>query len=86
MALNSEQIGWLLKMIDQTRDVEFSCPQCAAELDLYAQKILDNEPIEGVLALVTQHLEACSGCNDEFHLVLETIKCIVESEDGSECI
>ena len=79
MALNSEQIGWLLKMLQNTHEVELSCPECADQLDLYAQKIMDGEPIEGVLELVRQHLEACSGCEDEFHLILETIKAIDES-------
>ena len=79
MALNSEQVGWLLKMIQTTNEVELSCPECADELDLYAQKILDGEPIEGVLDLVREHLEACSGCDDQFHLILETIKAIDES-------
>ena len=79
MALNSEQFGWLLKMIQTTHDVELSCPECAAELDNYAQRILDGEPIGGVLALVREHLEACSGCDDEFHLILETIKAMDES-------
>ena len=79
MALNSEQVGWLLKMIQNTHDVELSCPECAAELDGYAQRILDGEPIDGVLKLVREHLEACSGCDDEFHLILETIKAMDES-------
>lgn len=79
MALNSEQVGWLLKMLQNTHEVELSCPQCVEQLDLYAQKIMDGEPIEGVLELVRQHLEACSGCDDEFHLIRETIKAIDES-------
>ena len=79
MALNSEQVGWLLKMIQNTHEVEVSCPECAEQLDLYAQKIIDGEPIEGMLRLVREHLEACSGCDNEFHLILETIKAIDES-------
>ncbi len=80
MALNSEQVGWLLKMIQNTHEIELSCPACAAELDLYAQKIMDGEPIEGILVLVREHLAACSGCDDEFHLILETINAIDEPE------
>lgn len=80
MALNSEQVDLLLKMLQDTREVELSCPECAEQLDLYAQKILDGEPIEGVLQLVREHLQACAGCDDEFHLILETIKAIDENE------
>jgi len=80
MALKPEQVNLLLKMLQDTHEVELSCPECAEQLDLYAQKILDGEPIEGVLKLVREHLEACAGCDDEFHLVLETIRAIDENQ------
>ena len=76
MALNSEEVNWLLKMLQNTNEVELSCPECAEQLDLYAQSILDGKPIEGNLELIRQHLEACSGCDDEFRLILDTIKSI----------
>ena len=78
MALNSEQIGQLLKMIQLTREVELSCPECLDELDKYTQSILDGMPIDGVLHRVREHLEACSCCNDQFKLVLETLEAIEE--------
>ena len=79
MALNSEQVGQLLKMIQHTQKVELACPECLDELDKYAQSILDGMPIDGVLERVREHLEACSCCNGQFTLVLETLKAIEES-------
>jgi hypothetical protein len=79
MALNPTQIAGLLKMIRQTREVELSCPECLDELDKYAQSTLDSTPIEGVLRRVREHLDACSCCNDQLNLVLETLKAIEES-------
>jgi hypothetical protein len=79
MALTPEQVGRLLNMIRQTRDVELSCPECLDELDQYAQSIFDGVPIDGVLDRVREHLEACSFCSDEFKLVLETLNAIEES-------
>lgn len=81
MALNSDQVDSLLNMIHNTHDVELSCPECAEQLDLYAQKIIDGEPIEGVMALVREHLEACSSCDDEFHLILEALDAIDSTEN-----
>jgi hypothetical protein len=78
MALNSDQIGRLLTMIQQTREVELTCPECLDELDKYTQSILDGMPINGVLDRVREHLEACHCCNDQFKLVLETLKAIEE--------
>ena len=45
MALNSEQIGRLLKKIQMTREADLSCPEYLDELDKYTQRILDGGPI-----------------------------------------
>ena len=80
MALNSNEIGWLLKMIQQTHAKELSCPECAAQFDIYAQKMLDGEPLVGLLLKVREHLDACSSCKDELHLIVETVRAIDEDE------
>jgi len=76
MALTPEQVGRLLKMIRQTQDVELTCPECLDELDKYAQRTLDGTPIDGALDRVREHLEACSFCDEEFKLILETLDAI----------
>jgi hypothetical protein len=76
MALNPEQVDRLLTMIRQTRDVELTCPECLDELDRYTQNTLDGLPIEGMLARVREHLEACPCCNGQLQLVLETLRAI----------
>lgn len=76
MALNSQQVGWLLNMIQETHDVELSCPQCGEVLDHYVQRILDGEPIDGLMIQVKDHLRACSGCNDQFQMVLDALEAI----------
>jgi hypothetical protein len=79
MALSSEQIGRLLKKIQQTREVEMTCPECLDEMDKYTQRILDGTPIDGLLVSVREHLEACPCCTDQFKLVIETLKTIEDS-------
>lgn len=78
MALNTEQIVELLRMIRQTQEEELTCPECLGELDNYTQSILDGMPIDGVLERVREHLEACPCCANQFELVLETLKAIEE--------
>jgi hypothetical protein len=78
MALNAEQVDRLLKMIQQTREVELTCPECLDELDKYTQSILDATPLEGLLDLVREHLEACPCCTGQFKLALETLEAIEE--------
>ena len=79
MALSPEQVGRLLKMIQQTRELEMTCPECLDELDKYTQRILDGAPIDGVLDGVREHLEACPFCADQLKLVLETLQAMEES-------
>jgi hypothetical protein len=78
MSLNSEQAYRLLKMIELTQETELTCPECQDELDKYTQSIRDGMPIDGVLRLVQQHLRACPFCEEQFKLVLETLKAIEE--------
>jgi hypothetical protein len=66
-------------MIEQTREVEMTCPECLDELDKYTQRILDGTPLDGLLDRVREHLEACPWCHDQFKLVLETLEAIEES-------
>lgn len=74
MAINSQQLNELLKMLQQTREIELTCPECLDELDRYTQSLLDGAPIEGLLTLVHQHLALCPQCNDQFKLILETLE------------
>jgi hypothetical protein len=76
MALSSQQVDRLLKKIQQTREVEMTCPECLDELDKYTQRILDGMPIDGVLVSVHEHLEACPCCTGQLNLVLDTLQSI----------
>jgi hypothetical protein len=78
MALDSGKIHRLLQMIQQTKEVELTCPECLDELDKYIQRTLDGTPLDGVLKLVREHLEACPFCEGQLKLVLETLNAIEE--------
>lgn len=78
MGLNAKQIDLLLKMIRDTQNVELTCPECLAEMDKYAQRTLDDEPLDRMLELVREHLAACPACDREFQLILETLNAIEE--------
>jgi hypothetical protein len=78
MGLNAKQIDMLLKMIRDTKDLELTCPECLAEMDKYAQRTLDEEPLDSMLERVREHLAACPACDSEFQLILDTLKAIEE--------
>lgn len=74
MTLTTQQVAELLTMIRHTQEVEMTCPECLDELDKYTQCILDGAPIAGILHRVQEHLDACPCCDDQFQLVLETLR------------
>jgi uncharacterized protein with PIN domain len=78
MALSADKISLLLKMLRDTQEVELTCPECLAELDKYAQSTLDDQPVEGLLQRIREHLNACPACEDEFKVIVETLKAMEE--------
>jgi hypothetical protein len=78
MSLKPEQIDRLLSMIEKTREIELTCPECLDELDRYTQSVLDGAAIEGVLEQVRQHLDDCPCCTSQYTLVLDTLKSLDE--------
>lgn len=76
MALTPEQVGDLLKMIELTKEVELSCPDCVELLDQYAQRVLDGAPVDGDLQRVRDHLAVCPFCDEECRLILEALRAI----------
>lgn len=40
----------------------FGCEQCRAALPEYVRRELANEPLEGIYAAVTDHLQSCAAC------------------------
>ena len=77
MALNSEKVGRLLKMIQQTQEVELTCPECLDDLDKYTKAF--SMACRSTALTGSEHLDACSCCSGQFTLVLETLKAIEES-------
>ena len=78
MALSSQHVDRLIKKIQQTREVEMTCPECLDELDKYTQRLLDGVPLDGVLVSVREHLDACPCCTGQLNLVLDTLQSIEE--------
>ena len=76
MAIKPEQVDRLLSMIEKTREIELTCPECLDELDRYTQSVLDGAPVKGVLEQVRQHLEDCPCCTSQYTLVLDTLNAL----------
>lgn len=78
MSLSPQQVDRLLKKLQQTREVEMTCPECLDELDKYTQQVLDGETIDGLMLSVREHLDDCPCCTGQLNLVLDTLQSIDE--------
>lgn len=78
LRVNQKQIGELLKMIQLTKDVEPSCPECVKQLDHYVQAVTYGKKIDGDLKRVREHLGLCSACDRACQRSLEVMKAIEE--------
>ena len=70
--LTPQQIEELVRVIAQTRELEFNCAECQRNISEFAERQIAGLPLEGHLAGVEQHLSVCSECREEF-LALEKI-------------
>ena len=46
----------LLKMVDNTREIEYSCDEVYALIDQYAELVKNGEDAEDLMPLIKQHL------------------------------
>jgi hypothetical protein len=69
-----EMIPGLVRMIDQTREVEVDCDAVYALLDQYAEMVARGEDPTSLMPLVQQHLELCPDCREELEGLLQILR------------
>lgn len=78
MKLSSEIIHNLMNSIKSTRDQELTCGHCYDELDHFIEiKLAGKDPAEA-MPLVKEHLDRCKDCREEYEVLLEVIKTMID--------
>jgi len=78
MNLSSETIRKLMSSIQSTRDQELTCGHCYDELDQFIEmKLAGKDPAEA-MPLVKEHLDRCKDCREEYEVLLEVIKTMID--------
>ena len=72
--LTAPQVGELMKLIGQTRDVEFDCGECIAHVGEFAETQLAGRPLDEALAKVEHHLTLCPECREEWLALMEILE------------
>lgn len=63
----------LLDLIRYLENCEVDCEQVFRAIDQYAEIELRREDAARLMPLVHQHLEMCSGCNEEYEALLDVL-------------
>ncbi len=78
MKLSSESIRKIMRSVKSTRDQELSCGHCYDELDHFIEMKLEGKNAAEALPLVKEHLERCEGCREEYEVLLEALKTMID--------
>ena len=76
MKLTPRILKVLLRAVRMTRPDEIGCDECFDELDRFAELTLAGREAAEALPLVTDHLQKCGGCREEFEALLDALQII----------
>ena len=69
----------ILRMLENTEEVELSCDEVFDLLDEYAEMVQRGEDVSRLMPLVVLHLQRCKDCLEEFE-ALQRILAAAPSE------
>ena len=78
MKFDTPQYKALLELIIHARVESLGCDGCASLLDQFAQAELDGEPLLPDLQAVSDHIQSCKCCRDEYEALLAALEAIAE--------
>ena len=69
-----EEFQKLLKMLENTQEVEFSCDDVYHLLDQYSEAVVQGNNAEQLMPLVEHHINICPDCREEFEALLRVLQ------------
>ena len=64
----------MLAMLEKTEEVEYTCDDAYAVLDVYTDMLDRGDDPAKLLPLVEKHLEMCGNCREEFEALRIALK------------
>ena len=74
-------MGKLLRMVENTDEVEIGCDEVFALLDQYVELESHGEQVARLLPLVKSHLDKCRDCREEYEALVRILAASA-SENG----
>jgi hypothetical protein len=64
----------LVRVVDETREIELGCDECFERMDSYAETELSGLDASAAMPLVGDHLEKCADCRSNFEALLRALR------------
>lgn len=74
MKLTSDLLKQMIRMVKMTKPEEIGCDECFDRLHEFAEMKLVGKSPEEAMPLVSDHLERCGSCREEYEALLEALK------------
>jgi len=78
--MSPEDMQNLLRRLEKTQEVEYSCDEANALMDQFAEMVIRGEDAAEMMPLVQHHLEMCPDCAEELEALLTILE--ATSQDG----
>lgn len=72
--MDEKNVRKLLAMLENTREVEYTCEEAFAQLDEFVELVSDDEEAAALMPLVQQHVDMCPDCRDRFEALLKILQ------------
>jgi len=69
-----EEFQKLLRMIENTKEVELSCDDVYHLLDQYSEAVIQDKNAKELMPLVEHHIDMCPDCREEFEALLRVLQ------------
>jgi hypothetical protein len=69
-----EMMGKLLRMVENTDEVEIGCDEVFEMLDQYVELEARGEDVTDLLPMVKKHLDRCRDCREEYEALVRVFE------------
>ena len=69
-----ETLKKLVRQIERTQDVEYTCEEVHRLLDQFAEAVMRGEDAARLMPLAQQHLDLCPDCREEYEALMRILK------------
>jgi len=64
----------MIRQLEHTQDIEYSCDDVLRVLDQFAEAVLRGDDVRQLMPLVQRHLDMCPDCREEFEALLRILR------------